>query len=281
MSRPQDLGAVVGMTIALSWLDAEHAIEELAQLGFTAVEVHVQQLRPALADAPVLEAHATAAGELLRERGLIVSSLNGAGALGFNPVAGDVDAAADVLASQLRLAAALGAPRLICWDGRSENNTVDDAPSRLASTIQVGLSRSGLADPPAVSVELHPFTFALANDRLSETAVALARVGAGLCIDFCHLAVALGADLTSAITSEVLAATNHVHVADSDCRTSELHFPPGEGVLDVEALAMLFAGHDVCLAWDLFGWPAARQAMRAGIDRYRAIVQAHERTLHA
>lgn len=281
MGRLQDVGAVVGMTIALSWLDAERAIEELAQLGFTAVEVHVQQLAPALAGAPVLEAQAAAVGALLREHGLAVSSLNGAGTLGFEPVAGDVDASADVLASQLRLGAALGAPRLICWDGRPANGARDDAPSLLAAAIREGLSRSDLADPPAVSVELHPFTFALANHCVTETAAALMGVGAGLCVDFCHFAVALGPDFAAAIGPDVLAATNHVHLADSDCVSSEVHFPPGEGVLDVDALVALFAGRELCLAWDLFGWPAARQAMRAGIERYRALVRTHELTLHA
>ena len=54
-----------------------------------------------------------------------------------------------------------------------------------------------LADPPEVSIELHPFTFALKHRALPELATALSRVGAGICLDFCHFGVALGRELDS------------------------------------------------------------------------------------
>jgi sugar phosphate isomerase/epimerase len=275
---PQDAGSLVGMTVALSWLDGEAAAEELASIGFTAVEVHLFQLAPAIPGVAVLEAHAEAMGGFLRGRGLVVSSLNAAGAPGFEPVAGDREAAIETLAGQLRVAAALGAPRLICWDGRAHGDAAE-APVLLADVVGGALARSGLTVPPDVSVELHPFTFALADGVLEETARALRQVGAGICLDFCHLAVALGPDFAGRLTDEVIEATNHIHLADSDCASSELHFPLGEGVLEVEEIARLFDGRRVVLAWDMFGWPAPRRAMREGLARYAEIVAAHARTL--
>jgi sugar phosphate isomerase/epimerase len=266
------------MTVALSWLDGEAAAEELASIGFAAVEVHLFQLAPAIPGVPVLEAHAESMGVFLRGRGLVPSSLNAAGAPDFEPVAGDRDAAIETLAGQLRIAAALGAPRLICWDGRVHEDA-SRAPGLLADVVEAALTRSGLDEPPDVSVELHPFTFALAHGLLEETAGALRQAGAGICLDFCHLAVALGPDFAGRLTAEVIQATNHVHLADSDCASSELHFPLGEGVLEVEGIARLFDGHPVALAWDMFGWPAPRHAMREGLARYARIVDAHARTL--
>src|SRR5439155_17890455 len=172
--------------------DAEAAAALLSELGFEAVEVHLLQLGPGIPGVPVFEGHAAALGESLRRGGLVVSTLNGAGAPGFEPHS-DWEASADELARQLRLAAALGSPRVLCWDGRLARGADGSAaPRQLADCIAAGLERSGLADPPEVSVELHPFTFALERRLVPELAGALATVGAGLCLDFCHLGVARG-----------------------------------------------------------------------------------------
>lgn len=278
MQRAADVGRAVGMTVALSWLDAEAAIGELYAAGFEGVEVHVAQIAPSLPGVPVAETHAAAVGDLLRGHGLVVSSLNAAGAPGFEPVAGDRDEAAATLAAQLRLAAALGAPRLLCWDGRSGAGAAD-APARLAAVVESALERSRLTLPPEVSVELHPFTFALATGVVAETAAALAGVGAGVCVDFCHFAVALGPDFV--LDDDLLAATTHVHLSDGDGASSELHFPLGAGALDLDALVERFAGREVCLAWDLFSWPAPRDAVTSGMQRYRELVARHAETLEA
>jgi sugar phosphate isomerase/epimerase len=256
------------MTVALARLDAESAAAELAALGFEAVEVHLLQLGPGLPGVPVFERHAEALGEHLRKVGITVSSLNCAGAPGFEPLQ-EPEAAAKELARQLRLAAAMGAPRVLCWDGRGD---APDAPRRLAGCVEAALERSGLAELPAVSVELHPFTFALARRLVSEVAEALRGAGAGICVDFCHFGVALGPDFARELTPEVLGAVNHVHFADSDCATSELHFPPGEGVLDLDGLVARFSPLDVVLAWDLFGWPAPREAIRRTMPVYTQYV---------
>lgn len=279
MPQPEDIGRLVGMTVALSWLDGEQAVEELASIGFSAVEVHLEQIRPGLPGLPAHEAHAAAIGDLLRERGLVPSSLNAAGSAGFEPLNGDREGSVETLARQLRLASALGAPRLICWDGRLGDTDPRLAPATLATVIDDARRRAQLDDPPVVSVELHPFTFALASGCVAETAAALQEVGAGLCVDFCHFGVALGPTFAATLEPDVIAATNHVHLADGDCVTSELHFPLGRGVIDLEASASLFSSRPVSLAWDLFGWPVPRRAMREGFARYARIVEEHKRSL--
>ena len=71
-----------------------------------------------------------------------------------------------------------------------------------------------------------------------------------------------------------LAAVNHVHFSDTDCVTSELHFPPGRGVLDLDAIMGRLSGLEVAVAWDLFGWPAPRAAIRDSFAAYAGYVRA-------
>ena len=261
--NPPDAGLLIGMTIGFPRHSAEDAAEVLATLGLEAVEIHLLQLSPGVPGAPVFEGHASALGDALRERGLVVSSLNGAGATGFEPHE-DWDGAADELARQLRLASALGAPRLLCWDGRLRSeSTAATASRRFADCIDAARERSRLTDPPVISVELHPFTFALDRGALSELAEELQRIGAGICLDFCHFGVSLGPGFASSLDAHVLAAVNHVHFADTDCATSELHFPPGKGISALE----------VAVAWDLFGWPAPNAAIRESLTTYSRFVR--------
>jgi sugar phosphate isomerase/epimerase len=271
------------MTVPFARLDLEAAAAELAAVGFEAVEVHTLQLGPGLPGVPVHERHALAVGEALRAAGLVPVTLNAAGAPGFEPLGEEADRerAVDVLAQELRLGAALGAARVLCWDGRlSSPRDAAGAPGSLAAVIESARRRAALADPPAVSVELHPFTFALEQRLVGETASALRDVGAGICLDFCHFGVALGPDFGDELSDDdVIDAVNHVHLSDSDCSSSELHLPLGEGVLDVDALAGLFAGRTVALAWDLFGWPLPRAGLRAGFERYRTLVSRHRAAL--
>ena len=128
----------------------------------------------------------------------------------------------------MRWAAAMGAPRVLIWEGRvARREDVDAACGTLAQAIEAAGQRSGLADPPPVSCELHPFTFALKYRALPELATALRSVGAGICFDFCHFGVALGRDLLAHLDDDVVEAIDHVHFSDTDTKTSELHFPLG------------------------------------------------------
>lgn len=277
--RAADAGKLIGMTVAFARLDLEMAVREIANAGFAAVEVHATHLGPGLPGVPVTERHADAAGEMIRSCGLAVSSLNVVDDATFDPH-GDAEARRRTvagLAAHLRLAAAMGSPRVLIFDGRAAVTEAVPAVGRLCEVVENALERSGLRDPPDVSVELHPFTFALAHNVVEELAAALRGVGAGLCVDFCHFAVALGPSFVAALTDEVLAAVNHVHLADSDCVSSELHLPPGLGVLDLEAIVERLSSRRLAIGWDLFGWPSPRAAAGQYLGRYAALVARHGR----
>lgn len=273
-----DHGKLIGMSLIAGRDDIETAAATVRDLGFEAMEIHASQIGPGLPGVPVFEAHAAAVGDVVRRAGMIVSTLNVVGDATFDPLGGPAALAATVdgLAAHLRWAAAMGAPRVLIWEGRlARRDDVDAACATLAQAIASATERSGLTDPPAVSCELHPFTFALKHRALPQLAGALRSAGAGICLDFCHCAVALGPDFIDAFDDDVMAAVNHVHYCDSDATTSELHFPPGDGVLDLDAIGARLAGRPLALSWDLFGWPGVRHAVRARFDTYSAFVRRH------
>jgi sugar phosphate isomerase/epimerase len=283
MAAQPDHGKLIGMSLIAGREDIETAAATVKELGFDGMEVHVRQLGPGLPGVPVFEAHAAAAGDVIRRAGLIVSTLNVVGDVTFDPFGGP-DALAttiDGLASHMRWAAAMGAPRVLIWEGRVERDDVDAACRTLAQLIETAARRSGLASPPPVSCELHPFTFALKHRSLPQLATALRSVGAGICFDFCHFGVALGRDLLDHLDDDVIEAIDAVHYSDTDTRTSELHFPPGDGVLDLDAIGARLAGRPVAVSWDLFGWPGPRHAVRSRMAVYRAFVERHAASMRS
>jgi len=279
-----DHGKLIGMSVVMLRDDLETAAATLHDLGFEGMEVHLSHLGPGMPGVTVYEAHAAAAGELIRRHDLLVSTLNAAGDPSFDPFGGPaaLEGTVAALAQQLRLAAAMGAPRLLIWEGRvARREDLDGALRTLTDCLARARERSGLADPPPISVELHPFTFGLQHRVLPALGAALASVGAGICFDFCHFGVALGADLLAAIDDDVLAAIDHVHYSDTDLVTSELHFPPGDGALDLAAIGHRLAGKPIAVSWDLFGWPAPRHAMLERMDAYRSFVARHAAPLRS
>jgi len=275
---PPDHGKLIGMSLIAPRDDLEVAAATVKDLGFEATEVHVAQLGSGLPGVPVFEAHAAAAGEVVRRAGLAVSALNAVGDVSFDPFGG-LDAFArtiEGLAMHLRWAAAMGATRVLIWEGRIERREdVAAACGILTRVIEAARRRSGLGKPPPISCELHPFTFALKHRAIPELAAALKSVGAGLCFDFCHFGVALGRDLRPSLDDDVVDAIDHVHYSDTDTKTSELHFPPGQGVLDLDAIGARLNGKPLAVSWDLFGWPGTRHAVRSCMAQYKAFVHRH------
>lgn len=277
-----DHGKLIGMSLIAGRDDIETAAATVKELGFDGMEVHAHHLGPGLPGVPVFEAHSAAVGDVLRNAGLIVSTLNVVGDVTFDPFGGPdaLETTIDGLAMHMRWAAAMGAPRVLIWEGRvAKREDVDDACKTLMQAIEAATGRSQLQDPPPISCELHPFTFALKHRTLPQLAAALTSVGAGICFDFCHFGVALGRGLIDYLDDDVVAAIDHVHYSDTDTKTSELHFPPGDGVLDLDAIGARIAGKPIALSWDLFGWPGPRRVVRERLDVYRGFVERHAATV--
>jgi sugar phosphate isomerase/epimerase len=282
MRDTQQLGdlLLVGMTVAMPRLDLEAAAAEVAAAGYRGIEVFSGQVGPGIFDVVPEEAHARAAREHLDRLGVVPVTLNAIDG-SFDPLRAP-ERSVDALADHLRLADWLGTPRVLIWDGIHDTTArfaPSDAPRQLAESIDAARAASGLDELPMLTVELHPFTFTFEHDLLEETAAALASIGAGICLDVAHFGVALGADFAGRLTGPVLDAVNHVHWCDSDCRTGGYHFPPGQGVVDLDTVERVLAGRPVLFALDLFGWPAPREAMREGRAAYADVVRRHRETV--
>lgn len=269
-----DVMKLIGMSVVFAGLDLEQALGEIKAAGFDAVEVFIGHLGPMGVEVPIFEAHAFAAGELVRSFDLDVST--------FNCIIGDFDPFTSAnsfertyssLAQNLRLAHAMGSNRVLIWDGEIRDlNLLPEAPARLGSTIERARELAGLESPPDIAVELHPNTFAFKNGMYEKVAEVLQEVGAGVCLDFCHAAVALGPDFARLFSPTFVESVSHVHFADSDCISEQLHFPPGFGCANISAAEQLLEGRGLAVAWDLFGWPSPRHAISAGMGRYREAV---------
>ena len=275
-----DFGLKVGMSSNLPRLDLESAAAEIKAAGFDGMEIHISQAGPDLPGVPMYERHAAAAGELVRRAGLVVSTLNVVADPSFDPFGGRdaLERTIAEMARHLRLAAAMGAPRLLIYEGRvAEQNQVSQACRTLAAAVEQAQQDSGLSNPPPVSVECHPYTFGLHHRRLGELAEGDDFGGWGHLPRPLSLWGGAGADFLGWIDDTVLGAINHVHYADTDCVTSELHYPPGQGVLDFGAIARRLDGKRLTVSWDLCGWPAPRRAVREQMAFYGAFVQEHAR----
>lgn len=274
-----DVGKLVGMSAWLALQDLEEACDSLRALGFEGMSVVYTQVGSRLIPAPVFETHYAAAGELVRDAGLLVSTLNVIeDPPAFDPFTSDQSKThtAERLSQHLRNAAAMGAPGILIWDGRvRDGDQVGRAPKQLAECIGRARELAGAAsDAVQVSVELHPFTFALKYRKLEELAAALPGVGAGFCVDFCHFGVALGGDFLHVLSPSVMGSVSEVHYSDTDCATSEFHFPAGRGKLDLPALEAHFRGRRLPVGLDLFQWPAPRSGVRTAWAQFSSFVRA-------
>ena len=264
------------MSLIASRDDLETAAATVKELGFDGMEVHTLHIAPGISGEPVFEGHAAAAGEAIQRAGLMVSTFNVVGDDSFDPFSGQasLENTIDRLAEHLRWADAMGSPRVLIWDGRVEDRSeVPSACRVIARVIESARDRCGISDPPSISCKLHPFTFALQHQALNPLAETLLSVEAGICFDFCHFGVALGQELLEHVDDQVVAAIDHIHYSDTDTLTSALHFPPGEGVLDLHAISERLYGKPVAASWDLSGWPEPRYAVRSGMESYRKFVQ--------
>ena len=63
----------------------------------------------------------------------------------------------------------------------------------------------------------------------------------------------------------------HLHYSDTDCVASELHYPPGKGVLDLAAMnkALIDIGFAGTSTLDMYGYPMPEQGYVWGLPIYR------------
>ena len=264
---------ICGNSITFEDYPLEEACQRLAATGCNAVEMWKQHL--AACKTPTLMEHFR---EFAAELGLELWGLNVVGADYFAPFGSgkNYDRTLAGLKEDVDYAIELGVQDVMVWEGvRPE----DDRPDADLLAVLVSLFGEAIdyARPKGVrfTAEPHPFTLGMDNQFMKGLCDVLDRACFGVLFDFCHYGVGQPKTVVKAIY-DLGTRIEHLHYSDTDGVTSELHFPPGKGVLDLAAMNQALAniGFAGTSTLDLYGYPVPESAYRWGLPRYREALMA-------
>jgi sugar phosphate isomerase/epimerase len=265
------------ITGSIAFLDdpLEQALARIKACGFDGVEIwqpHLVKCRtPALL---------SWFGRHARAIGLPVLGLNVIGFDWFQPFGTDAELATTL--RQLKASAddaeALGVPYLMIWEGvrpaRAGRNVLEQhCLPRLLDVLGEVLPYAEKKGLHLLS-EPHPFTVGIDDWFAIELYDRLAAPNFGYIYDCCHYGVGRPTDYVPAIAN-LGHRIHHIHFADSDMKTSEFHFPPGEGALELDAIVNAFAaiGYHGTISLDLYGWPLPEQGAAIGVPYLRSVIE--------
>lgn len=253
----------------------EESVRLLRELGFTRMEAWKGQMSR-------FKTHILRKGfvKVAESLGLPIKGLNAAGERYFQPFGTDeeLQSTLDGLKSDIEYAATLGAEYLLVWEGvRPEGASDDDCiESCLPRLIELFRDALAFAVPRKVClyVEVHPFTVGI-NDRLIRRLYdALDSPYFGTVYDCCHYGVGRPKDYVEAIRN-LGPRIRLIHFSDSDLISSELHYAPGTGCMDLQAILNAFkeVRYDGLLMLDLYLNPTPVYSARKSLPSLR---EAHD-----
>jgi sugar phosphate isomerase/epimerase len=258
-----------GNSISFHAYPVEEACQRLAAAGCNGVEMWKDHLKGF--KTPALLAHFREFAESL---GLEVWGLNVVGADYFQPF-GSQAAYNQTLAglkADVDYALDFGVREVMVWEGvRPKDNATPD--SELLDTL-VNLFQQAIAyaRPKGIRflAEPHPFTLGMDLEFMKSLCDQLGREHFGILFDFCHFGVGKPGGYVEAVKT-LGDRIQHLHYSDSDLRSSELHFPPGKGRLNLEAMnrALCESGFAGTSTMDMYGYPLPEQGYRWGLPKYR------------
>jgi sugar phosphate isomerase/epimerase len=262
---------VTGSTITLNDYPVEQALDIFRDAGFTKVEMWEDHLKKCRTE-ELLTAFAKQAASV----GLAMGGLNVVGEPYFQPFGteAEVTRTLDGLKRDTLRAKALGANDVLIWEGRAPAGTTarEWKHRLLPGLIELLREAVAFAKPLGmrILVEPHPFTVGMDDELLIALCDALDADHFGVTYDFCHYGVGRTADYVDAIGA-LGHRIRHLHFSDSDLQTSELHFPVGEGRMNVPAILRKFKeiGYNGTMTLDLYGYPVPVQALRRSVPRMR------------
>ena len=259
-----------GNSITFQDYSVEEACQRLAAAGCNAVEMWPPHLAGCRTPALLRQFRDFAA-----ELGLELWGLNAVGADYFQPFGGqaDYDRTLAGLKGDVDYALELGVADVMVWEG--VRPATGDMPDADLLAVLVSLFREAIdyARPNGVrfTAEPHPFTLGMDNSFMKRLCDQLDRAHFGILFDFCHYGVGQPDGYVQAIY-DLGPRIEHLHYSDTDGFTSELHYPPGKGVLDLQAMNQAlvdikFAGTSTL---DMYGYPVPEQGYIWGLPVYRA-----------
>jgi len=189
----------------------------------------------------------------------------------------DVKVALAGLKRDLDIGADLGVDYLITFEGRVPAGSTEELifGRLLDDTVQLLKEATDYAAERNIDVfiEVHPFTLGVNLDFATQLVDRVNRDQFGIAYDACHYAVGLPNGYIDAIRT-LGSRIKLVHFSDSDKRSSELHFPPGRGCLDIDAIVHALQEIKFSGRWmlDLFLYPLPVWGSREGLAFMRKML---------
>jgi len=257
-----------GSTITLEDYPVEQALAIFRGAGFTSVELwknHLRRARTHELRRLVVE-HAAALG-------IAMGGFNAVGEEYFQPFT-DVAGTLAGLRADLQTTLSLGTKDLLIWEGAAPKGTTEAhwLSNLLPPLIEMFQTFLAETKPLGVRVlvEPHPFTVGMSDRFLTKLCDAFDPADFGVTFDFCHYGVGRSKDYVAAIHA-LGHRIRHIHFSDTDGKISELHFPPREGTMDIDAMLNAFREihYDATMTLDLYGYPTPVEALPRSATRMR------------
>jgi sugar phosphate isomerase/epimerase len=253
----------------------DYAVEEVLRLfreaGFTSLEMWKHHLGRCKTN-ELRQKFVKHASEL----GIAMGGFNVVGEDYFQPFGTDSEMEQTLagLKADMEFALSLGTRDVLVWEGRaplgtSEADWLDRFCPRLIELFKAAIS---LAKPEGARflVEPHPFTVGMSDRVLIKLCDSLDADCFGVTYDFCHYGVGRPNDYVQAIYA-LGPRIRNLHFSDSDMKSSELHFPPGSGRVNLAATleALRSIRYRGTMALDLYGYPLPVHGLKTSIARLR------------
>ena len=266
---------VVGNPMIFLEYPLEEALRSMVKFGFDAVELWPPQIEVCKTD----ELRKQLA-EHISSLGLSLAGLNSAAPPYFEALESpnDVEGVVQGLKQVVDIAASMGMNQLLSWDGRRlESMTDSDLHGWvLDETVNIFREAVSYAETKGITitVEIHPFTVGINVDFACKLYDRIDSPSFGITYDSCHFAVGLPNGYIDAIP-KLGHRINNVHFADSDKHSSELHFAPGTGCLNLEGIvAALKAIHyQGPMMLDLWLYPFPEEGSKIGMPYIRQVMK--------
>jgi sugar phosphate isomerase/epimerase len=262
-----------GSTISFEDYPVEEALRLMRDAGCTRVEMWRGHLKRCRTESLCREFAKFAKEEM----GLEMGALNVVGEPYFKPFGTEEELKATLegLREDMNLALSLGVRDVLIWEGIRPKgfSDLDCEKQLLPRLIEMFKSVIEFAKPHNARffTEPHPFTVGMNDQFLIKLCDALDPAHFGVLYDCCHYGVGQPQDYTGAIL-RLGRRVRHIHYSDSDQVTSELHYAPGKGKMNLQAVLQAFKviRYDGTLTLDLYGNPtpvhSARQSA-AQVDK--------------
>jgi sugar phosphate isomerase/epimerase len=258
---------IIGNPMIFRHYPLDRAIRTMVDFGYQGIELWAPQIAGCKTDALRKQL-----AQFISALGLTTTGVNAADAAYFAALSSPQDATSILagLKRDIDIVHALGADYLLTWEGRRppEATGSDVTGWVLDTTVEIFRQAIAYASDKGVRlfIEVHPYTLGIDLEFSCQLYDRVDSTGFGITYDCCHFGVGRPSDYIDAIY-KLEHRIQHLHFSDSDMVSSELHFAPGAGCLDlagiVTALKEIHFQGPVML--DLWLYPFPEEGSRQGV----------------